>query len=111
MNGDIAMIGAGLAAMGVIGPGIGIGILTGMSTSAMGRNPDAAPYLKKDGMSGWDALLAFQEASGAFVYSFPADPLTNRLTATTDALTGILQPEGQATDAGCLHIYLPLILR
>ena len=36
------MIGAGLAALGVFGPGIGIGILTGMSTAAIGRNPDAA---------------------------------------------------------------------
>ena len=35
-------IGAGLAAMGVIGPGIGIGILAGMSSNAIGRNPDAA---------------------------------------------------------------------
>ena len=38
-------IGAGLAAMGVIGPGIGIGILAGMATSAIGRNPDAAGHL------------------------------------------------------------------
>ena len=36
-------IGAGLAALGVIGPGIGIGILTGLSTTAIGRNPDATP--------------------------------------------------------------------
>jgi F-type H+-transporting ATPase subunit c len=40
------LIGAGLAAMGVIGPGIGIGILTGMSTAAMGRNPDAAATIR-----------------------------------------------------------------
>ena len=39
---EMEHIGAGLAAMGVIGPGIGIGILTGMSTAAIGRNPDAA---------------------------------------------------------------------
>ena len=39
-------IGAGLAALGVIGPGIGIGILTGMSTSAIGRNPDAAAQIR-----------------------------------------------------------------
>ena len=30
-------IGAGLAAMGVIGPGIGIGILAGMAAGAIGR--------------------------------------------------------------------------
>src|SRR5918999_1643599 len=35
-------LGAGLAALGVIGPGLGIGILTGMSTAAIGRNPAAA---------------------------------------------------------------------
>jgi F-type H+-transporting ATPase subunit c len=46
LNGDIAMLGAGLAALGVIGPGIGIGILTGMSTSAIGRNPDAAGTIR-----------------------------------------------------------------
>ena len=39
-------IGAGLAAMGVIGPGIGIGILAGMATSAIGRNPDAAGQIR-----------------------------------------------------------------
>ena len=38
-----AGIGAGLAiGFGVIGPGIGIGILTGLSSEAIGRNPDAA---------------------------------------------------------------------
>jgi hypothetical protein len=32
-------IGAGLAALGVFGPGIGIGILAGLSAQAIGRNP------------------------------------------------------------------------
>ncbi|OGN81584.1 MAG: hypothetical protein A2X23_13195 [Chloroflexi bacterium GWC2_73_18] len=36
------LIGAGLAALGVIGPGIGIGILTGLTNQAIGRNPDAS---------------------------------------------------------------------
>jgi F-type H+-transporting ATPase subunit c len=40
------LIGAGLAALGVIGPGIGIGILGGMSSSAIGRNPDAAGQIR-----------------------------------------------------------------
>ena len=31
---------------GVIGPGIGIGILTGLATSAIGRNPDAAGQIR-----------------------------------------------------------------
>ena len=39
-------IGAGLAALGVIGPGIGIGILGGLAASAIGRNPDAAGQIR-----------------------------------------------------------------
>ena len=39
-------IGAGLAALGVIGPGIGIGILAGLSAQAIGRNPDAAGQIR-----------------------------------------------------------------
>jgi F-type H+-transporting ATPase subunit c len=39
-------IGAGLAALGVVGPAIGIGILAGMSSSAIGRNPDAAGQIR-----------------------------------------------------------------
>lgn len=39
-------IGAGLAALAVIGPGIGIGILAGMSSNAIGRNPDAAGHIR-----------------------------------------------------------------
>ena len=39
-------IGAGLAALGVIGPGIGIGILAGLSATAIGRNPDAAGQIR-----------------------------------------------------------------
>ena len=40
-NMEFGPIGAGLAALGVIGPGIGIGILTGLAATAIGRNPDA----------------------------------------------------------------------
>ena len=39
-------IGAGFAALGVIGPGIGIGILTGLAATAIGRNPDATPQIR-----------------------------------------------------------------
>jgi F-type H+-transporting ATPase subunit c len=39
-------IGAGLAALAVIGPGLGIGILAGLSSSAIGRNPDAAGQIR-----------------------------------------------------------------
>ena len=53
-------LGAGLAALGVIGPGIGIGILTGMATSAIGRNPDAAGQIRATFIIG----AAFAEGLG-----------------------------------------------
>jgi F-type H+-transporting ATPase subunit c len=43
---DVAPIGAGLAAIAIIGPGLGIGILAGMSASAIGRNPDASEQIR-----------------------------------------------------------------
>ncbi len=43
---SVAALGAGLAAIGVIGPGIGIGILAGMAASAIGRNPAAAGQIR-----------------------------------------------------------------
>ena len=43
---DMEHIGAGLAALGVFGPGIGIGILAGLSATAIGRNPDAAGQIR-----------------------------------------------------------------
>ena len=74
-------IGAGLAAMGVVGPGIGIGILAGLATSAIGRNPDAAGQIRGLAI----ILAAFAEGLGvlaivvgflamALRYSFPAAP-------------------------------------
>jgi F-type H+-transporting ATPase subunit c len=57
---EVATIGAGLAALGVIGPGLGIGILTGMATSAIGRNPDAAPQIRATFIIG----AAFAEGLG-----------------------------------------------
>jgi F-type H+-transporting ATPase subunit c len=53
-------IGAGLAALGVIGPGLGIGILTGMATSAIGRNPDGASQIRATLIIG----AAFAEGMG-----------------------------------------------
>jgi len=53
-------IGAGLAAMGVIGPGIGIGILAGLSSQAIGRNPDAAGQVRGLAI----ILAAFAEGLG-----------------------------------------------
>jgi len=44
---NLAWLAAGIAVgLGVIGPGIGIGILTGLSSEAMGRNPDAAAAIR-----------------------------------------------------------------
>jgi F-type H+-transporting ATPase subunit c len=54
------LIGAGLAALGVIGPGIGIGILGGLSASAIGRNPDAAGQIRGLAI----ILAAFAEGLG-----------------------------------------------
>ncbi|HEX7491706.1 MAG TPA: F0F1 ATP synthase subunit C [Candidatus Limnocylindrales bacterium] len=53
-------IGAGLAALGVIGPGIGIGILGGMASNAIGRNPDAAGAIRGNAI----LLAAFAEGLG-----------------------------------------------
>ena len=53
-------IGAGIAALGVLGPGIGIGILAGMSSSAIGRNPDAAGQIRGLAI----ILAAFAEGLG-----------------------------------------------
>lgn len=53
-------IGAGLAALGVLGPGIGIGILAGMSSSAIGRNPEAAGQIRGLAI----ILAAFAEGLG-----------------------------------------------
>ena len=53
-------IGAGIAALGVLGPGIGIGILAGMSASAIGRHPDAAGQIRGLAI----ILAAFAEGLG-----------------------------------------------
>jgi len=53
-------LGAGLAALGVLGPGIGIGILAGMSAAAIGRNPDAAGQIRGLAI----ILAAFAEGLG-----------------------------------------------
>ena len=51
-------IGAGLAMIGAIGPGIGIGLLVQGALQAMGRNPDAAPVIQTNMILG----MAFVEA-------------------------------------------------
>lgn len=52
------LIGAGLAAIGVIGGGIGIGVVVGGAVQAMGRNPDAAGLITTNMFIG----IAFAEA-------------------------------------------------
>ena len=62
MEGDIVeaakLIGAGLAAIGVTGGGIGLGSVVGGAVQAMGRNPDAAPLIQTNMILG----IAFAEA-------------------------------------------------
>jgi F-type H+-transporting ATPase subunit c len=53
-------LGAGLAAFGVLGPALAVGILTGMSTSAIGRNPEAAGQIRATFIIG----AAFAEGLG-----------------------------------------------
>jgi hypothetical protein len=74
---------------------------------AVGRNPDADPYVK-GGRGGLQALLAFQEPSGAFAYIAAPGKEEVRLTATTDALISVLATEGAA--GPCPSPYLPVIL-
>ena len=52
------LIGAGLAAVGVIGGGIGIGVVVGGAVQAMGRNPDASGLIQTNMFIG----IAFAEA-------------------------------------------------
>jgi hypothetical protein len=53
--------------------------------------------------------LAFQEASGAFVYIRQPGMEEVRLMATADALNALLQPMAQPVT--CRSLYLPLVLR
>jgi len=55
---DLGPLGAGIAALGVLGPGIGI--LAGMSSAAIGRNPDAAGQIRGLAI----ILAAFAEGLG-----------------------------------------------
>jgi F-type H+-transporting ATPase subunit c len=52
------LIGAGLATMGMIGAGLGIGVLVNGAVQAMGRNPDAAGNIQVNMVLG----IAFAEA-------------------------------------------------
>ncbi len=51
-------VGAGLAMIGVIGPGVGIGLLVNGALQAIGRNPDAGGAIQTNMILG----IAFAEA-------------------------------------------------
>ncbi len=51
-------VGAGLAMIGVVGPGIGIGLVVNGALQAMGRNPDVSGTLLTNMILG----IAFAEA-------------------------------------------------
>ena len=58
---EFAGLAAGIAVgFGVIGPGLGIGILTAKSSEAIGRNPDATPQIRAQFILG----AAFAEGLG-----------------------------------------------
>ena len=56
------LLGAGLAALGLIGPGIGIGILGAAAMSALGRNPEARGVI----LTNMILAIAFAEAIGIY---------------------------------------------
>ena len=62
---EFAGLAAGIAVgFGVIGPGLGVGILTGMSSEAIGRNPDAEAKIRTN------MILGAALAEGLGILSF-----------------------------------------
>lgn len=51
-------VGAGLAMIGALGPGVGVGLLVQGALQSMGRNPDAAPLIQTNMILG----IVFTEA-------------------------------------------------
>lgn len=62
--GTMAMIGAGLAAMGCIGGGIGTGNAAGKAAEAVGRQPEASGKI----MSTMIVGAAFSEATAIYAF-------------------------------------------
>ena len=62
-NDAMRLLAASLAiGLGVIGPGIGIGILGASAMSAIGRNPEATPQIQTNMI----LAIAFAEALGIY---------------------------------------------
>jgi ATP synthase F0 subunit c len=66
MTGDIItglrFLGAGVAMIGALGAGIGIGVVAGGAVQAMGRNPEAAPLVQTNMILG----IVFAEATAIY---------------------------------------------
>lgn len=56
------LLGAGVAMIGALGAGVGIGILGSGATQAMSRNPDATPTIQTNMILG----MAFSEATAIY---------------------------------------------
>jgi F-type H+-transporting ATPase subunit c len=57
-----SLIGAGLAAVGVAGPGVGIGVAGARALEGMARQPEMTQKL----LINWIIITAFMEAMGLF---------------------------------------------
>ncbi len=62
MNYGLMAVGAGIAAIGVLGTGIGQGYATGRAADAVGRNPEAEAAIRKMLIMG----LAITESSAIY---------------------------------------------
>ena len=71
--GTIIAIGAGIAVLGALGAGIGIGIATGKATEAISRQPEAASKIQTNLLLG--AALAEGTAIFGFVVHLQRQPL------------------------------------
>ena len=72
------LLAAGIAiALGVVGPGVGIGILGAGAMNAIGRNPDAAGSITTNMI----LAIAFAEASGHLLADRRGDPALRGLTS------------------------------
>jgi F-type H+-transporting ATPase subunit c len=56
------LVGAGLAAVGILGGGIGVGIVANGAVQAMGRNPDVTGTIQTNMILG----IAFAEATSIY---------------------------------------------